>query len=664
MIALIFYRKIGYTFFYQNFVPEAILWACGHEFLFPKQVITELIPFLKGHVLTFDCNTLPKFNSYNTTSEFATVQPYLTWSVAWLWKALGVSYKAISLIIFILWGAYTSGLYLLFRQFFARWIAILATLFICFSPVMVSMIGSLRDFSKAPFIIWSLYLLIRTIKQSNQNKLRTFITPLAAGAIGGLGMGFRSDIYFLLPIGIIFLLIGFKNPEITGIVRHVFSKIKIALVFALSFLIFASPILKFGGPGGVGGVFIMQGMSEPFRENLKLGAASYTTGWIYSDELALSSIAANERENDPEKWDQSEQAGIPGISISQSMLLGTFNLFKWADLFIGDFTNQAIKSFSWVIGFPRYIANSNYILSNPYHNLSPEFITYSVYKKMGGVLFLALPLMGFLILLFKSYLKSKSECIALAFLLLFLGSYPAIQFHFRHFFYLEFIWILCSICSLSYFRLIWSHRKQFFKFSLGLFFLICIGITVYFCIMRYQKFILSAELKSLMSHPRDAVAIQKKESKNGNLVLTVPIPSEYLNLIESPPDSMTPALEFIGSEWDVRSAATRYLLTIKGLECDTNNVAISLNYKHSQSTWQALDQKYILNVHDSNIKRSIIFSGFYRPTQFFESISLPSSLKNCELKLERFSAKSRLPHIFTAEINSTMLIKNLGKYSP
>ena len=65
-------------FFYQNFVPEAILWACGHEFLFPKNTITELIPFLRGQVLSFDCKTLPPLDLYNITSDFAAAQPYLT----------------------------------------------------------------------------------------------------------------------------------------------------------------------------------------------------------------------------------------------------------------------------------------------------------------------------------------------------------------------------------------------------------------------------------------------------------------------------------------------------------------------------------------------------------------------------------------------------------
>lgn len=666
-IALIFYQKIGYTFFYQNFVPEAILWACGHEFLFPKHTITELIPFLKGQVLSLDCKTLPPLDLHNTTSEFAGVQPYLTWSVALLWKWFGVNYQSLSPLIFALWGAYTSGIYLLFRQFCNKWVAILASLFICFSPVMVHMIGSLRDFSKAPFIIWALFLLIRTIKQPVKNGLKAYIPPVMAGAIAGLGMGFRSDLYFLLPIGTIFLLIGFCDPHIKSIAGQIISRAKIGIIFAAVFIIFASPILKNGGPGGVGGVFIMQGMSEPFRKNLKLELGSYTTGSAYSDELTLSSIAASEREKNPEKWDKKEQAGIPGISISQTMHLGTSNLLQWADLFIGDFATQAIKSFTWIVGFPLYISNAGFSLINPYSDRSPEGLIYGGYQKISHPFILAILIAGIFLLLFHSYLYSKSQCIALAFLLIFLGTYPGIQFHFRHFFYLEFIWVLCLIFSLSHYPLIWNHRKQFFKFSLRIAFLIFIGAITYICIERYQRIALSAELAALLSHPRDAIAIQKSYSKDGKVVLVVPVPLDYIQLTESQSDSMTPAMEFIGSQWDVRSAATRYLLAIKGSGCNKDDAVITFNYKHSSFTWQPLDQTYISKTHTQSNERLVIFSGFYRPTQYFDSITLSSNLKDCELKLERISANSKLPYVFSSDVNardvSIQNIKSLGKYT-
>lgn len=648
-IALIFYQKIGYTFFYQNFVPEAILWACGHDFLFPKRPITELIPFLRGQALSFDCAKLPPLDLYDITSDFAAAQPYLTWSVALLWKWFGLNYKALSPLVFALWGMYTAGIYLLFRQFCQKRVAILATIFICLSPVMVHMIGSLRDFSKAPFIIWALFLLINTIKQPTKEGFKAYISPMMAGAIAGLGMGFRPDLYFLLPIGSIFLIIGFCNPQIKTVIGQILSRVKIGIVFAATFIIFASPILKNGGPGGVGGVFIMQGMSEPFRKNLKLEPASYTTGWAYSDELTLSSIAASERQKDPEKWDQKELAGIPGISISQTMHLGTPNLLQWADLFIADFANQAIKSFTWVVGFPLYIANSQYQLANPFNFITPESIFYSGYQKLGYPAILFILFIGFISLLFKSFLTSKSLFFALTFLFLFLGSYPAIQFNLRHFFYLEFIWVLCFISLFIFIGYILENKNLILRFSaymVGMIGLVTLG---YLAAIKYQQVMLTKEVRTLLELPKKPIELWSESSNEGLVFFTTQVPPEYLSLINSTPDSMTPEIEYIGTEWDVRAAASRYLMTIKNPSCNTKGVNIVLRYRKVKSAWQNLDTKITLPINSQTGK--IIFTGFYRPTQYFNSIGIPIDLAKCGIKLEMIIGESRLPLSFTGSLN-------------
>lgn len=655
IIALIFYQKNGYTFFYQNFVPEAILWACGHEFLFPKNTITELIPFLRGQVLSFDCKTLPPLDLYNITSDFAAAQPYLTWSAAILWKWFGVNYQALSPLVFALWGMYISGIYLLFRQFCQKWIAIVATLFICLSPVMVHMIGSLRDFSKAPFIIWSLFLLIYTIKYPNKRRFQLYIAPILAGAIAGMGMGFRSDLFFLLPIGSLFLIIGFSNPENKTVLSQIISRAKISIVFVIAFIIFASPILKNGGPGGGSGVFTMQGMSDPFRASLKLEPGSYSTGWAYSDELTLSSIAASEREKNPAQWDAKEQSGIPGISISQTLRLGTTNLFQWADLFIGDYASQAIKSFTWVIGFPLYIANSEYQITNPFHVTTPESLLYNGYRNLNHPLVLFILFVGFLSLLFKSFLTSKSQFLSIAFLFIFLGSYPAIQFNFRHFFYLEFIWILCFVALFTIPKDIQKNRKRIYSFSIYITCMIGLVTFGYFTAIKWQQIALNNEIREFIKLPRTLIKLQEQSSDNEFVFFNIPVPSEYLHLINDAPDSMTPAMEFTGSEWDVRAGASRYLLTINDDSCNTNGVNILLQYQKTKSAWQNLDSKIIL---PKNTRTSaLMFTGFYRPTQYFYKIGIPLELIKCDLKLEMVAGNSRLPYSFTGSLNTSQKLE-------
>jgi hypothetical protein len=530
---------------------------------------------------------------------------------------------------------------------------------------MVHMIGSLRDFSKAPFIIWALFLLIHTIKYPNKKRFQLYIAPFLAGAIAGMGMGFRSDLFFLLPIGSLFLLIGFSNPDNKTVLSQIISRTKICTIFAAAFIIFASPILKNGGPGGGSGVFIMQGMSEPFRAALKLEPGSYSTGWVYSDELTLSSIAASEREKNPTQWDAKEQSGIPGISISQALHLGTTNLLQWADLFIGDYASQAIKSFAWVIGFPLYIANSEYQFTNPFHVTTPESLLYSGYQKLKHPVVLFILFVGFLSLLFKSFLTSKSQFLSIAFLFLFLGSYPAIQFNFRHFFYLEFIWVLC-FASLSTFPIIiQKYKNLFFRFAIYIIAIIIIITFGYLATLKYQHFVLAKVVRKLLQLPKIQIALKEDSSNDQFIFFTIPVPSEYLNLISAAPDSMTPAMEFIGSEWDVRSGASRYLLTINDNSCNTNGVNIILNYQKTKSAWQNLDSKIALPKKPQTSE--IIFTGFYRPTQYLYSIGMPIKLAKCGIKLEKFVGITRLPYSFSGSLNTSQKLEkdfiSLGNFS-
>lgn len=664
-IALIFYQKIGYTFFYQNFVPEAILWACGYDFTFPKKPIDAFIPFLKGQDYSFECGQIGNLETFKTAGLFASAQPYLTWSTAILWRWLGVSYQAISPLIFILWGAYASGLYLLFRQFTKKWVSVIGTLFICLSPVMVSMIGSLRDFSKAPFIIWTIVLLIASIRKKNQNA--SIILASCAGAVAGIGMGFRSDLYIFLPIGIVFLIIGTPTASAKSLLEKILVKAKISFAFTAIFIGTASPILlKNVDLNGVGGYFVMQGMSEPFRLASKLLPAGYTTGWMYSDELTLSSIAADERKLDPKKWDKVETSKVPGLSVSQSFTLATKQMFNWADIFLGDFANQSLKSIMWIIAFPVFISNINTQINLPFEIITPQSIILKIYSVADSLAIVFLAIIGFILFVFKELQRSKNNGLALTFLILFLGAYPAIQFNIRHFFYLEFIWILCFVSLFSMPYYISQHRD---KLALYLRKTMLIGtgcFFLYFSIVTYQKWALNYEVDRLLGLPRQKISFGKEVLPSRDSILHIPIPHEFIELTVAQPDSMTPQLEFIGTEWDVRAGAARYLLRISGEDCHPKDIDIGLNYRNVINTWQPLSTSLKQHLNSNPKEFTFLFTGFYRPTQHLENISIPSNLSNCNIVLEKILGESRLPLFFSAYINSNKisgpLIKGIGPF--
>ena len=117
-----------------------------------------------------------------------------------------------------------------------------------------------------------------------------------SGIVVGMGYGFRSDIFILLPIGIVTLAVGLGlNGWRVGIAA--------ITVFVASAYLLASPMRT--ASSGSFGTLIMQGLSDPFQDYLDLGSAPYSFGARYSDELVMSSIAADLRPTD-QGWDQRE----------------------------------------------------------------------------------------------------------------------------------------------------------------------------------------------------------------------------------------------------------------------------------------------------------------------------------------------------------------------
>jgi hypothetical protein len=159
---------------------------------------------------------------------------------------------------------------------------------ITLSPVALSQAFYLRDYAKGPFLLWGIALLVLAVRQAALR--RSGVMAAAAGAVAGIGYGFRADVAILLPLGIGFL------PLASCFALHATAGLTTA--YAGTFLLFALPILTLGNGGNVG-TLSMQGATEPFRAFLALRPAPYALGWKYSDKLTLSAVTAAERPRHP-----------------------------------------------------------------------------------------------------------------------------------------------------------------------------------------------------------------------------------------------------------------------------------------------------------------------------------------------------------------------------
>ncbi|MDO9022991.1 glycosyltransferase family 39 protein [Zwartia sp.] len=651
-----------YTSFYLFFTPESIAWACGQGFKFPISPVIEIAKFSQDPNFIFDCSFLYEVNFYDHAGFFSKVQPYLTWLTAFCWRLFGISYASLIPILYVLYALYISGVYFLSRQFLNNSSSFLIAIFIAISPISAYMGVELRDFSKAPFFIWALIFLIKSVSEENHRK--SIIYVVMSAIVIALGYGFRSDLILMVPIGCIFLfffgLINYFRSNEKEIIKPLFT----ISIFIIIFVLAASPIWSKINIGGYSGTFLMQGMSEPFRIQGNITNTNYANGWSYSDELTLSSVAAVLSEKDS-TWDKVESSKIGGIDLSNAIQKSTSYTLGWIDIFIGDFFTQAIKSFAWIINFPNLTSRSIPLPRPGWQKIIGDIflfkISSSIYSALSNSWYFYVGLIGFFSLILITYLKSPAQAISFLILLIILLSYPATQFDLRHMFHLEFLWLLCLFAIFNVIPLVFENLKKLNSLALIFTAVLVSTCLLYFLAITYQKNTLTLEISKLLALPRINLQTHAEKLKNGDIFLKISLPQEYEKIVFEKFDSMTPTMYLTGGQWDVRAKADRLLIHISGVDCDAKNISLYSKYHHTAKTWQPLDMKMNFTDYQPGMDASILIPVFYRATQYFEGIVIPSEFSRCNISVEKIIGENRLPVFFTANLNGDKIIGLLYK---
>ena len=320
MAGAAFILSVHSVFFYQQYAPEMVMWACGHPFVYVLNKPPALLDFLFGRQNFFDCRALDTVQGMPAAGFFARMQFYLDGTVALLWRVLGVSYAALWPLVALLHGAYAAGCFALARLFFRRSLALPLAILATLSPVVVSMLSAPRDYAKAPFFLWCIVLAFLAIRAAQPR--RAIVFAALAGLVVGIGTGFRCDTLMLVPIAALILLIGGEAAASTWRVRT------LALIAFLTLAATAaSPIVGLGLGRAVGdGTLIMQGATDPFDHFLGVKSGPYSLGWAYLDELTLTDVAAGLRPTEP-NWDADEPA--PATGVSQAMTRSMGYVLSW-----------------------------------------------------------------------------------------------------------------------------------------------------------------------------------------------------------------------------------------------------------------------------------------------------------------------------------------------
>lgn len=267
--------------FYQREFAPAVMEACGKGFVMPQKPseVPGLGDFLLLKQSSFACSQISPQFEQAAPNKFQEVHRYLMRAVALNWRLTGVSWGALLPLYALLFGLSGVAAYGVFRLGMGKPLAVILTILFLISPLQLNNLPHLRDYAKAPFIITIVFILGWLVKYPLEPR-RTALLSALAGAVLGVGFGFRMDLLILLPAVLVTLAVFTSS----GLTQDMGTRVRALGVFILTFVVLGWPILVALGEGGNTFHVILLGLFTPFDQVLNIQpSAVYEWGYLYND---------------------------------------------------------------------------------------------------------------------------------------------------------------------------------------------------------------------------------------------------------------------------------------------------------------------------------------------------------------------------------------------
>ena len=318
-----------------------------------------------------------------------------------------------------------------------RLFALGGALMFAISPIQLMELPHLRDYAKAPFALACLLILGVMVRQTLGARA-ALVLSVIYGTIVGIGYGFRSDLLIYLPP--FFITLAAFVPG--GVTRNLRRKALQAAACLAAFVLSAMPILSTAArDGSCLWHFALLGFTNTFTENLRLVPGPYDWGQKFSDRWVFGTVSAYAERRRP------ELGRIIYCSPAYDVA-GREYFTSLATTFPADMMTRGLAAISGVIreAFWRPpplldFATAVYVWRD---RLLRRLLGGGLYWVAAAVLIAAGTdlRVGLFLLLFVVY---------------FCG-YPALQFHPRHTFHLEFIpWWAMGFIVAGAGRWIWTR---------------------------------------------------------------------------------------------------------------------------------------------------------------------------------------------------------------
>ena len=403
--------------FYQEYFEPAVMTACGRGFVVTSPPFPALTDFLALKRDRFDCRDIPSTVDYRFAS-FQAPWRYLMLAVAVTWKIRGIAWSALGPLSGVLFGAAVAVSYGIFRLGMGRLFALAGAFAFAVSPIHLMEVPHLRDYAKAPFALACLFIIGVLAARSIRPRIALALSALY-GVVAGIGYGFRSDLLIYLPP--FFITVAAFTPG--GVTKNLRRKALSASACLAAFTAVAWPMLSIGARNGTClWHFMLLGLTNTFTENLHLVHGPYDWGDRFADRWVYGTLAAFAERRHPD-------LGLIQYCSLQYDAIGREYYARIAVTFPADMMTRALASIDGILRQPLWRPSLLPDFAPALYLWRDRFLRY-------------LPGTGFGWVAAALLVAAASDLRIALFLvcvLLFFCGYPAIQFHPRHSFHLDFI---------------------------------------------------------------------------------------------------------------------------------------------------------------------------------------------------------------------------------
>jgi hypothetical protein len=412
--------------FYQGNFEPAVMMACGRGFVAstPQTVPRALVDFLQLRRNDFDCALLSA-SLPRTQVTWNGTWYYLYGTTAAVWRLVGITWTALDGLVALFGAVVTIALYGLFRLVAAWWLAAATALLLTISPANLVQMLSLRDYSKAPFVLTAILILAALVARP-MGFWRVMLFAAAYGVLVGFGYGIRNDLAVMAPFGVLVVLLLLPGSLRTHVVRNVLAA---ALVIVL-FVAVAWPALQgMKSGGGCQFHYALLGLTTPLTNEMGIIQPLYRFGDHFLDtfvDLKVGDYAT-----------RVSNLSLPNLCDPDYDIASGQLYMQMATTFPADFAAHAYGS---VLSILRAGLSIPAAMQAAAPFSSSSFVA-RLYGRLDHITGLVAPLGPLLTLaaVGVAWARSARLGLALTVFVLFLTGYPAIEFEQRHWFHLRFI---------------------------------------------------------------------------------------------------------------------------------------------------------------------------------------------------------------------------------